>query len=259
MNEIELVQSLIDEVNKLPHQNEKKLDALRKRADMIARKVFGESSKYSKDLNNIYFFPIFHHPANEHSYNEMWLSGRSQMFNLFNTMLEELKLFGIRQKVDKVQKADVKSSNRIFIVHGHDEAMKQAVARTVEKIGLKPIILHEKPSKGRTTIEKFIDYSDVSFAVVLLSPDDVAYPKDRSPEDAKLRARQNVVFELGFFIGKLGRNRVLALYQEEKNFEMSSDYSGVLYTPYDDSGRWQFDLVKELKACGYDVDANKLL
>ena len=74
-----------------------------------------------------------------------------------------------------------------------------------------------------------------------------------------LRARQNVIFELGFFIGKLGRNRVLVLYQEEENFEMPSDYSGVLYTPYDSSGRWQFDLIKELKACGYDVDANKLL
>jgi len=174
-------------------------------------------------------------------------------------MLEELKLFGIRQKVDKVQKADVKPSNRIFIVHGHDEAMKQAVARTVEKMGFETIILHEKPSEGRTIIEKFTDYSDVSFAIVLLSPDDVAYPKDQSPKEAKLRARQNVIFELGFFIGKLGRNRVLVLYQEEKNFEMPSDYSGVLYTPYDDSGRWQFDLVKELKACGYDVDANKLL
>jgi predicted nucleotide-binding protein len=258
MNEIELVQSLIDEVNELPHRDEEKLDALRRRAEMIIRKVFGESSKYLKDLNNIHFFPMVY-PAEEDYYNERWLSGKSQMLNLFNTMLEELKLFGIRQKVDKVQKADAKSSNRIFIVHGHDEAMKQAVARTVEKMGLEPIILHEKPSEGRTIIEKFTDYSDVSFAIVLLSPDDVAYPKDQSLKDAKLRARQNVIFELGFFIGKLGRNRVLVLYQEEKNFEMPSDYSGVLYTPYDDSGRWQFDLVKELKACGYDVDANKLL
>ena len=258
MNEIELVQSLIDEVNKLPHRDEEKLDALRRRAEMIIGKVFGESSKYLKDLNSIHFFPMVY-PADEHYYNEMWLSGKSQMLNLFNTMLEELKLFGIRQKVDKVQKADVKPSNRIFIVHGHDEAMKQAVARTVEKMGFETIILHEKPSEGRTIIEKFTDYSDVSFAIVLLSPDDVAYLKDQSPKEAKLRARQNVIFELGFFIGKLGRNRVLVLYQEEKNFEMPSDYSGVLYTPYDDSGRWQFDLVKELKACGYDVDANKLL
>jgi len=258
MNEIELVQSLIDEVNKLPYQDKEKLDALRRRAEMIIRRVFGESSKYLKDLNNIRFFPLFLSTDKE-ELNKSWVSGKNKTLNLFNTMLEELKLFGIGQNVDKIQKADAKSSNRIFIVHGHDEAMKQAVARTVEKIGLEPIILHEKPSEGRTIIEKFTDYSDVSFAIVLLSPDDVAYPKNQSPKDAKLRARQNVIFELGFFIGKLGRKRVLVLYQEEKNFEMPSDYSGVLYTPYDDSGRWQFDLVKELKACGYDVDANKLL
>ena len=258
MNEIKLVQSLIDEVNKLPHRDEEKLDALRRRAEMIIRKIFGESSKYLKDLESIDFFPMVY-PADENYCNERWLSGKSKMLNLFNTMLEELKLLGTPQKVEKVRKTDVKSSNRIFIVHGHDEAMKQAVARTLEKIGLEPIILHEKPSEGRTIIEKFTNYSDVSFAVVLLSPDDMAYPKDQTPENAKPRARQNVIFELGFFIGKLGRNRVLVLYQEEKNFEMPSDYSGVLYTPYDNSGRWKFDLVKELKVCGYNVDANKLL
>ena len=76
---------------------------------------------------------------------------------------------------------------------------------------------------------------------------------------AKTRARQNVIFELGLFIGKLGRRNVSVLYQEDKDFEMPSDYKGVLYTPYDTSGRWKFELVKELKNCGYDVDANKLL
>ncbi|MBA7519585.1 hypothetical protein ES705_11664 [subsurface metagenome] len=257
MNEIGLIQSLIEMINELPHRDEEKLDALRKRAEMIIRKVFGDSSKYLRDLDSINFFPVW--SSDENSYNECWRSGKSEVLNLFNTMLEELKLFGISQEVDKVRKADVEFSNRRFVVHGHDEEMKQAVARTLEKIELEPIILHEKPNEGRTIIEKFTDSTDVSFAVILLSPDDVAYPKDQSPKDAKLRARQNVIFELGFFVGKLGRNRVLVLYQKEKNFEMPSDYSGVLYTPYDNSGRWRFALIKELKACGYDVDANKLL
>lgn len=149
-------------------------------------------------------------------------------------------------------------SDQIFVVHGHDEAIKEAVARTLEKLELKPIILHEQPSKGRTIIEKLSDYSDIDFAVVLLSPDDLAYTKDQSPEKAKLRARQNVIFELGFFIGRLGRDRVLALYRGVENFEIPSDYQGVLYTPYDESGAWRLNLVNELKACGYDVDANKL-
>jgi len=258
MDKIELIQSLIEMANKLPHRDEKELDAIKKRAEMIIRRVFGESSKYLDDLKRIHFYPIAY-PADEHSLNESWNSGRSEMLNLFNTILEELKLFDTSPKVNGVERADVEFSNRVFVVHGHDEEMKQAVARTLEKIGLEPIILHEQPNKGRTIIEKFTDYSNVSFSVVLLSPDDIAYPKDHPPKDAKLRARQNVIFELGFFIGKLGRNRVLVLYQEEENFEMPSDYSGVLYTPYDKLGQWQIELVKELKACGYDVDANKLL
>jgi predicted nucleotide-binding protein len=258
VNKVELIQSLVDMINGLPHRDKEKLDALKRRAEMIIRTMFGESSKYIKDLNNIYFFPRIG-PVDEDYCNECWLSGKNKMLNLFNTIFEELELCSSNQKVDERQKADVTFLNRIFIVHGHDEAMKQGVARTLEKIGLEPIILHEKSNEGRTIIEKFTDYSDVSFAIVILSPDDLAYPKDQSAKGAKLRARQNVIFELGFFIGKLGRNRVLVLYQKENNFEMPSDYSGVLYIPYDKSGQWRLELIKELKACGYDVDANKLI
>lgn len=258
MNKIELVQSLIDQVNILQYRNGEELDFLRKRAEMITRNVFGESSKYLKDLNNIRFYPMGLTGSEDDS-ERSWLSGKSQMLNLFNTMLEEFKLSGLYENDNTAQEGRVEYSNEVFIVHGHDEAMKQSVARIIEKMGLDPIILHEKPSGGKTIIEKFTDYSNVSFAIILLSPDDIAYPKAKSPEDAKLRARQNVIFELGFFIGKLGRNRVIALYQEENDFEMPSDYSGVLYTLYDNSGRWQFDLVRELKACGYNVDANELL
>lgn len=259
MNELELVQSLIDQVNKLRPRDKEKVDALQRRAKMIISRIFGDSSKYLNDLGKIYFFPdVFAHTDEQH-YNEIWLSGKGRMSNLLNTMMEELKLFGIPKKVSNATKVRGTLSNRVFVVHGHDEALKQAVARILEKIGLEPIILHERPSKGRTVIEKFVDSSDVSFAVVLLSPDDVAYQKDQSPQDAKFRARQNVIFELGFFIGKLGRDHVLVIHDQEKNFEMPSDYSGILYVPYDSSNRWQFELVKELKACGYDVDANKLI
>lgn len=137
--------------------------------------------------------------------------------------------------------------------------MKLAAARTIEKLKLNPIILHEQPSKGKTIIEKFTENSDVSFAVVLLSADDISYNKNEKPETAKYRARQNVIFELGYFIGKLGRERVLALHELENDFEIPSDYSGVLFVPFDKTGKWQFDLVKELKALGISVDANDIL
>jgi len=150
-------------------------------------------------------------------------------------------------------------SNPVFVVHGHDDAMKEAVARTLEKLGLDPVILHQKPNKGRTIIEKFTDYATVSFAVVLLSPDDVGRKRTESNKHLQTRARQNVVLELGFFLGKLGRERVVSLYRNQRNFEIPSDYSGVLFVPFDPGGRWQYDLVRELKSAGYSVDANKLL
>jgi len=178
------------------------------------------------------------------------------------SLVEELEKYpkhSLTATAEEAETPDIGLSQGIFIVHGHDEAMKQTVARTLEKLGLEAVILHEKPNEGRTIIEKFMDYSGVSFAVVLLSPDDLGFHKHQEPKNAKLRARQNVIFELGFFIGKIGRDRVLVLYQQKENFEMPSDYSGVLYTPYDNAGRWQYNLVKELKACGYDVDANKLI
>lgn len=147
------------------------------------------------------------------------------------------------------------TSKKVFIVHGHDEAAKESVARLLEKLDLEPIILHEKPNQGRTIIEKFEDYSDVGFAVVLLTPDDVGAVKEEAG-DLKPRARQNVIFELGFFIGKLGRQRVCALYKGD--VEILSDFSGVLWTPLDEEGAWRLKLGKEMKAAGLNVDLNKL-
>ena len=144
--------------------------------------------------------------------------------------------------------------NKVFIVHGRDEATKQTTARFLEKLGLKPVIFHEQPNVGRTIIEKFEDYSSVAYAVVLLTPDDLGGLASEKPE-LSLRSRQNVVFELGYFIGKLGRKRVCALYQ--KDVELPSDLHGVLYVPMDEAGAWKFLLVKELKAVGLDIDLNK--
>jgi predicted nucleotide-binding protein len=144
----------------------------------------------------------------------------------------------------------------VFVVHGHDEGTKQSVARFIEKLQLKAVILHEQANQGRTIIEKFEDYSNVGFAVVLLTPDDVGKPKDRE-EDWKPRARQNVILELGFFLGKLGRERVCVLHKGD--VEIPSDYQGVLYVPMDDAGAWRSKIAKEIKEDGIDVDLNKAI
>ena len=149
-------------------------------------------------------------------------------------------------------KADI---TNIFIVHGHNTAIQQSVARTIEKLGLIPIILHEQANAGKTVIEKFETHSNVGFAIILLTDDDEG--KSKTEIDLKKRARQNVVLELGYFIGKLGRSKVLPLYSE--GVELPSDIHGLLYVPLDKSGNWKFSIVKELKEAGYTVDANKLL
>ncbi len=146
----------------------------------------------------------------------------------------------------------------IFVVHGHDEEMKQATARVLSKLGLNPIILHEKPNQGKTLIEKFEKNADVQFAVVLLSPDDFAHGKIADVSTARARPRQNVILELGYFTGRLGRDRVFAL-RRDGDLELPTDFSGVVYTSYDSAGHWRLELVRELKAAGYDVDANAII
>lgn len=152
------------------------------------------------------------------------------------------------------ESGNVGGSNKVFIVHGRDNEKKEVCARALEHMGLNPIILHEQPNNGKTIIEKFEEYSDVGYAVVLMTPDDLGGLKG---EQLKPRARQNVVFELGYFIGKFGRNRVMALVNGE--LEFPTDISGVLYTALDSQGLWKYALAKELNAIGYSVDMNKIV
>ncbi|MHC6223162.1 TIR domain-containing protein [Arthrobacter sp. MMS24-S77] len=133
------------------------------------------------------------------------------------------------------------SGTEIFIVHGHDDALKNEVARFLEsRVQNKVTILHEQKNKGRTTTEKFEDHAaQAAFAVVLLTPDDRGGPAEGATNP---RARQNVVFELGYFFGKLGRNRVAAIMKG--NIEQPSDVSGVLYINH--GNNWKIELLDEL-------------
>lgn len=149
------------------------------------------------------------------------------------------------------------ASNKVFVVHGHDNAAKESTARFLEKIGLQPIILHEQPSSGRTVIEKFENYaSDIAFAVVLLTPDDIGGVATQ-PSSQKSRARQNVVLELGYFMGRLGRLRVCALHKG--GVELPSDYQGVLYIDMDAAGAWKAKLAQEFVQAKLPIDLAGLL
>jgi predicted nucleotide-binding protein len=146
------------------------------------------------------------------------------------------------------------SNRRVFVVHGHDREAKLEVARFLEKAEFKPVILEEQASASRTIIEQIEADSDVDFAVVLLTPDDEGCKKGEVP---KPRARQNVLLELGYFMGLLGRAKVCALRRGDP--DIPSDFAGVFYKPFDDRGAWKQALGKELQTAGFHIDWSKAM
>ncbi|WP_444910279.1 TIR domain-containing protein [Microbulbifer sp. TRSA005] len=162
-----------------------------------------------------------------------------------------------KSAVIKEKKAEKeKPKNKIFIVHGHDGSVKQRTARFLERLGFTPIILSDEASQGMTIIEKIESHSDeVGFAIVLYTPDDVGNVRsDGEAGKLNARARQNVVFEHGYLIGKLGRRNVIPLV--EGQLELPNDISGVVYI---NKENWQVDIAREMKAAGYNVDFNKII
>lgn len=143
----------------------------------------------------------------------------------------------------------------IFVVHGRNSGVREEVARFVHAItGITPVILHEQANQGRTLIEKFEGHAQQSgYVVVLATGDDKGGPRDAVEADLMPRARQNVVFEMGFFFGSLGRRRVAVLHEE--GIEPPSDIAGLVYISL--TGNWKLDLLKELRAAGIDADITK--
>ena len=154
------------------------------------------------------------------------------------------------------QEEEQTNTKEVFVIHGRDGGTRAMVARFLEQLSLKPVILDEQSNQGLTIIEKFERHAQVGFAVALLTPDD-AGSLQGDGSNLNPRARQNVIFELGFFIGKLGRKGVCAL--TKGNVEIPSDYAGVVYIPLDDSEGWKMKLFRELKNASFDVDANRMV
>lgn len=204
---------------------------------------------YEKNLSDIL--------TNEYVYNK---DVHKDNIDLINSIIEDIEenrkeymeLLGaprIKQERPNI------STNEIFIVHGHDDGLKNEVARFLEKLTFKPIILHEQASSGDTIIEKIERYSKVGFGIVLYTPCDIGNVAS-SPETLNARARQNVVFEHGYLIGKLGRKNVIALVKGD--IEKPNDISGVVYINYTMGDGWKTDIAKELNAVGYHIDFNKI-
>ena len=219
--------------------------------------TFGCDSRNVKDFADIYYsllFPLDTDPEPP----QVYIRGLERATAILQSMIEEVKEYWEDDSLTEVSTSDKKISpehlSDVFIIHGRDDGTKETVARFISQLQLKPIILHEQPNQGQTIIEKFEQHAEVAFAIALLTPDDTGGLVGEKQSN-KPRARQNVIFEFGYFIGRLGRHRVCAL--TKGNVEIPSDYDGVLYIPFDESGAWKMELVKELKTAGFDVDANR--
>lgn len=127
----------------------------------------------------------------------------------------------------------------IFIVHGHDTLARIELKDYLQNtLGFPaPVILAELPDCGRTIIEKFEEQADQADIVfVLLTPDDFN-------DENQARARQNVIFELGYFIGKMGRKSGRVILLSKGNLDIPSDLSGIL----------RIDIGQGIRTAGEDI------
>ena len=226
--------------------------------------TFGDESYHIREFYNIGYFSSF----------ASYLRGLKSATALLQSMIEEveedweedteaakvLKKLKLQQPGEDRKKEHQPPPNtrEVFVIHGRDKAAEEKVARFLEKLDLTPVILHEQPNQGQTIIEKFEQHAQVGFAVALLTPDDGGALQGEA-EHGKPRARQNVVFELGYFLGRLGRKRVCALVKGE-DLERPSDYAGVVYIPLDDAEGWRIPLIiRELQKAGFEIDANRIV
>jgi predicted nucleotide-binding protein len=148
---------------------------------------------------------------------------------------------------------------RIIVVSGTDETMKQTLTGALRKLGLAAVVMSEEPSQGKKIVERFTDYADVGFALVLLSPDIYVYPKGEEATKRQRTPSQDVTLMFGFLLGKLGKDKVLAFYRESPNFAFPLEFEGVKFTALDDRDSWKLSLIRELTRCGYTVDVERLL
>jgi len=227
-----------------------------KNVKIVLAELYGESSLIWRDFNSIWFHPgSYYHGQPESDFVKALNKGLDQATGFLESRISDLRETVGKDTQEAASPSFIpdSSSRKIFIVHGHDQGTKETVARFLGKLGLDPVILHEQADQGKTLIEKFEAHAaDVQYAVVILTGDDTASSK-ANPAQMETRARQNVILELGFFVGKLGRGRTCALV--EKGVALPSDIHGVVYIPLD-NGEWRLRLIRELKAAGLPVDAN---
>jgi predicted nucleotide-binding protein len=215
--------------------------------ELLQRIIF-TTDKFAKEYSRYIYGSDFYEKIDKKIHRLDSIIERLELIPLSHSAIQE------NMKSEKLPQP-IETSNKIFIVHGRDDLAKTETARFIEKLGFEAIILHEQANSGNTIIEKIEEHTNVGFAIVLYTPCDVGSLAGESSQ--KPRARQNVVFEHGYLIGKLGRQKVCALVKGD--IEIPNDISGVVYIPLDSHGAWHLAIAKDLRKAGYPVDMNKII
>lgn len=230
--------------------------AWRTRSASVLRRAIGEKNPLYEEFNRVKYSPqVFSTGTPDSHFRDIRIRGVRRAIGILDAAILE-----VEESLEVPAGASIGADEPVqregvFLVHGHD-ARKDEVARAISRLtGEEPTILHEQPNRGQTIIEKFEMHASArAFAVVLATGDDLCGAAKHATFGR--RARQNVIFEMGFFVAALGRQRVAVLHDQD--VELPSDYDGMLYIPLDDVGRWRTELSKEMRAAGIDADANRL-
>ena len=225
------------------------LGSIKADVELFGERAFG-SNKYTRKLKDICFVSFSLHDS-EQAEVSAWNRGKADLKVLLQTMIKEYSLITEEAKINEEKNpkpnASSKSKNKIFIVHGHNNELKLEVSNWLYSLEIVPVILHLQPNIGLNSIlAKIEENSDVAAAIVLFTADDLG--KAKKETELHGRARQNVVFEAGYFVGKLGPKHVIIL--NEQGVELPGDLSGVIYSSTD--GQWKDDLRKDLSLMGLE-------
>lgn len=151
------------------------------------------------------------------------------------------------------------NAQRLFVVVGRDGEMNKSAVDIITKLGFEPVLLGSSQEATAAIVGNPENYKDISFAIAVLSDDDVATPREEFPKNALLQPGAEEIFLLGFLTAQLKPQNIFSIFQAKQNFKKPFQHTILSYVPYDKENRWHFDLVRALKTAGYDVDANKLM
>jgi len=148
---------------------------------------------------------------------------------------------------------DTSKSGQVCVTYGRDQIMNRQVVSLIKELGIRPIVMQDKKHNTIPLAQFHNTYPGISFVIAILSADDWVYPKSGKPGEAKIFADQKVVFHLGYWIGKLGRDKVFALFYDQRSFRWPTEHFDVIYTPLDRNDAWKKELKKRLTQSGITI------